>query len=116
VLLYTNHEDKHNRTNYDSTERYPRSVWKHATDKQKSALHPTQKPVALIEESVLTYSNEGETVLDLCSGSATTAIACINTNRNFIIIEKSPVEFEKGKKRVAAALGALSIDIHPLLD
>jgi len=50
--------------------------------------HPTQKPVALFEYLIKTYTNEGETVLDNCAGSGTTAIACINTNRNYILIEK----------------------------
>ena len=53
----------------------------------KNRLHPTQKPVALFEYLIKTYSNEGETVLDNCMGSGTTAIACINTNRNYIGFE-----------------------------
>ena len=69
------------------TERYPRSVIKFSTDKQKSAIHPTQKPVALFEYLIKTYTNEGETVLDNCMGSGTTAIAAINTNRNYIGFE-----------------------------
>ena len=54
---------------------------------RKGALHPTQKPVALFEYLIKTYTNEGETVLDNCMGSGTTAIACLNTNRNFIGFE-----------------------------
>lgn len=96
----TTNYGEHGLTTYDSTERYPRSVWKIKTDKQKLALHPTQKPVELIEQCILTYSNEGETVLDLCSGSGTTAEACINTNRDFIIIEKNPNDYVVGIKRV----------------
>lgn len=99
-----------------STERYPRSIWKYATDKQKNSLHPTQKPVALIEESVLTYSNGGETVLDLCSGSGTLAEACINANRDFIIIEKNPIDFEKGKKRVGEIFKNYGLNLQPLLN
>lgn len=87
-------------TTYDSTERYPRSVWKIKTDTQKLALHPTQKPVALIEQCILTYTNKYDTVLDLCSGSGTTGEACINTDRYFILIEKDPKYYEVGKKRV----------------
>lgn len=75
-------------TSYDSTERYPRSVIKFATDKQRSALHPTQKPVALFEYLVKTYSKEGDLVLDNCAGSGTTGVACENTNRQYILIEK----------------------------
>jgi len=54
---------------------------------EKNPIHQTQKPVALIEYLIKTYSNEGETILDNCMGSGTTAIACINTNRNFIGFE-----------------------------
>lgn len=75
-------------TEYDSTERYPRSVQFFSSDKQKSKLHPTQKPVALMEWLVKTYTTEGDVVLDFCMGSGTTGVACINTNRNFIGIEK----------------------------
>lgn len=83
-----NGHDKH--VDYSSTERYPRSVLKFPSDRQKIALHPTQKPLALIENMLLTYSNAGDFVLDNCSGSGTTAIAAINTNRKYICIEKRP--------------------------
>lgn len=85
---------------YDSTERYPKSVWKFSTDKQKSALHATQKPVDLIEEIIKTYSNQGDLVLDNTAGSGTLGIACINLNRNYILMEKCPKEFEKLQKRI----------------
>jgi len=74
---------------YESTDRYPRSVQTFSTDTQNSSLHPTQKPVALCEYLIRTYTNEGEIVLDNCSGSGTTAIACMNTGRNFICIENN---------------------------
>lgn len=74
-------------TTYDSTERYPRSVQVFSTDKQKSSLHPTQKPVALMEYLIRTYTNENELVLDFTMGSGTTGVACVNTNRKFIGIE-----------------------------
>ena len=70
-----------------STKRYPTSILTFSTDKQKSSLHPTQKPVALFEYLIKTYTNPGELVLDNCMGSGTTAIACMNTNRNFIGFE-----------------------------
>lgn len=73
---------------YDSTERYPRSVLTFPTDKQTNNLHPTQKPLALIEYFVETYTNEGDTVLDNVAGSGTTGEACINLGRNFILMEK----------------------------
>ena len=66
----------------------------------KGKVHPTQKPVALLEYLIKTYTNEGETVLDNCIGSGITAIACINTNRNFIGIEKELKYFEIAKKRI----------------
>jgi len=91
---------KHRLTTYDSTERYPKSVWKFAKDIQKSALHPTQKPVALMEELIKTYTNEGEIILDSCAGSMTIAIDAINTNRKGICIEKDKEIFKKGKNRV----------------
>jgi site-specific DNA-methyltransferase (adenine-specific) len=56
--------------------------------KKGESNHPTQKPVALFEYFIKTYTNEGETVLDNCSGSGTTAVAAINTGRRFICIEK----------------------------
>ena len=63
-------------------------------------MHPTQKPVALFEYLIKTYTNENETVLDNCSGSGTTAIACINTNRNYICIEKDKTYFDLSIERV----------------
>jgi site-specific DNA-methyltransferase (adenine-specific) len=87
-------------THYDSTERYPRSVIKFGQDTQKSSLHPTQKPVALMEYLVKTYSNEGDTILDFAMGSGTTGVACQNLNRNFIGIEKDAEYFEIAKQRL----------------
>lgn len=85
---------------YNSTERYPKSIWKFSKDVQKSALHPTQKPVALIEELMKTYTNPGDIVLDSCAGSMTTAIAALNTGRKVICIEKDKEIFNTGKNRV----------------
>ena len=62
--------------------------------------HPTQKPVSLFEYLIKTYSNEGDLILDNCAGSGTTAIACLNTNRQFIVMEKEPEYYEIIKKRV----------------
>ena len=82
------------------TERYPRSVIKFSTDKQKSTIHPTQKPVALFEYLIKTYTNENETVLDNCMGSGTTAIAAINTNRNYIGFELDKKYCELANNRI----------------
>ena len=78
--------------------RYPISIIKFSRDKEK--LHPTQKPVALFEYLIRTYTNEGETVLDNCIGSGTTAIACLNTNRNFIGFEKDKEYWEIANERL----------------
>jgi site-specific DNA-methyltransferase (adenine-specific) len=77
--------------------KYPKSVIK---INREMGLHPTQKPVALFEWLIKTYTNEGETVLDNCSGSGTTAIACLNTNRQFIVMEKEQKYFDVIKQRV----------------
>lgn len=66
---------------------YPRQVLEYSNT-NKNLLHPTQKPVSLFEYLIKTYTNEGDTVLDNCAGSGTTGIACMNTNRNYILIEK----------------------------
>ena len=92
-------------TTYDSTERYPRSVQLFSTDKQKSSLHPTQKPVALFEYLIKTYSNEGETVLDKCMGSGTAAVACMNTNRNYIGFELDKDYYELANERIISHNG-----------
>jgi len=74
---------------YNHTIRYPRSVLKiNRGIKVKEFRHPTQKPVALIEYLIKTYTNEWEKVLDFTAGSGTTWVACKNTNRNYILIEK----------------------------
>jgi len=70
----------------DNGFRYPASVLYFNRD--ENALHPTQKPVALFEYLIKTYTNEGDLVLDNCAGSGTTGVACKNLNRNFILIEK----------------------------
>lgn len=85
---------------YDSTSRYPRSVQFFSSDKQRSKLHPTQKPLALMEWCVRTYSNPGELVLDNAMGSGTTGVACSNTGRRFIGIEKDPVYFATAQQRI----------------
>ena len=83
-----------------SDEKFPKSII--CFDKEHSAdtFHPTQKPVALIQYLIRTYSNEGDLVLDNCSGSGTTAIACIKEKRNFICFEKDETYWEKSVERV----------------
>lgn len=89
---------------YDSTERYPRDVLRFASDKQTSKLHPTQKPVALCEYLIRTYTEPGALVLDNCMGSGTTGVACLSTGRQFIGVESDPVHFATAKRRISAAL------------
>ena len=69
--------------------------------KQERGLHPTQKPTELFEYLIKTYTNEGETVLDNCMGSGTTAIACLNTNRNFIGFELDKEYYNLALQRIA---------------
>ena len=69
-------------------------------DKVQKAVHPTQKPVALLEYLIKTYTNEGELVLDNCMGSGSTGVACMNTGRNFIGIEKDEKYFNIAKERL----------------
>lgn len=83
-----------------NTSRYPRDVLKFKWDTQKSSLHPTQKPILLLEYLIKTYTNENEVVLDNCIGSGSTAIACINTNRNFIGYELDKDYFDIACKRI----------------
>ncbi len=82
-------------------ENYPKSILKYGnSDNRERGLHPTQKPVALLEYLIKTYTNEGETVLDFTMGSGTTGVACTNTNRNFIGIERDEKYFEIAQKRI----------------
>lgn len=83
-----------------NTDRYPRTNIVFKSDKQKSYLHPTQKPVALMEYLIKTYTNEGETVLDFTMGSGSTGVACKNTNRSFIGIELDDKYFNIAKNRI----------------
>lgn len=82
-------------------DRYPVDVIEFKHDKEK--LHPTQKPVTLLEYLIKTYTHEGETVLDNCMGSGSTGVACVNTNRNFIGIELDEKYFNIAKERIEKA-------------
>ena len=82
---------------------YPTNILKFNNEHNVgSNLHPTQKPVALMEYLIKTYTNEGETVLDFTMGSSTTGVACINTNRNFIGIELDETYFKIAQDRINA--------------
>jgi site-specific DNA-methyltransferase (adenine-specific) len=81
-----------------SDEYYPISIIEFSNAKR--GVHPTQKPVALFEYLIKTYTNEGETVLDNCMGSGTTAIACLNTNRQYIGFENDKKYFDLANERI----------------
>ena len=80
--------------------RFPRSVHYYKTAESEGSYHPTQKPVALLEYLIKTYTQEGETVLDFTMGSGSTGVACVNTNRNFIGIELDENYFNIAKQRI----------------
>lgn len=88
--------------NYSSTERFPRSIQVFSTDTQNFSLHPTQKPIALMEYLIRTYTNEGELVLDFTMGSGTTGVACKNLGRRFIGIELDDKYFDIAEERIFA--------------
>ena len=83
-----------------NTDRYPRTNIVFKSDKQKSYLHPTQKPILLMEYLIKTYTNENETVLDFTMGSGSTGVAAVNTNRSFIGIEMDDKYFEIATNRI----------------
>ena len=89
------------------THRYPTNIIDISNANKRETVHPTQKPVALFEYLIRTYTNEGEIVLDNCIGSGTTAVAAINTGRNFIGIEQEPEYVELARKRIADAYSAI---------
>ena len=82
--------------------RHPKTIQKFVRD--KGGLHPTQKPVAMMEYFVETYTNEGDIVLDCCMGSGSTGGACVNTNHHFIGIELDEGYFNIAKERIEKAI------------
>ena len=93
--VYGKQQSKH-RDNPEGS-RYPKTVLRY---KQEKGLHPTQKPVGLMEYLIKTYTNEGDTVLDNTMGSGTTGFACLNTNRNFVGIESDEKYFNIAQDRL----------------
>ena len=90
-------------------EKYPLNVLTFKRD--KTVLHPTQKPVALFEYLIKTYTNEGETVLDNCMGSGTTAIACMNSKRNYIGFELDKKYFDIANKRIEDVKAQIRMEV-----
>jgi len=87
-------------TRKGSTEKYPTSILKFKKLHSSKMLHPTEKPVSLLEYLIKTYTNEKDVVLDNCMGSGSTGIACLNTNRSFIGIELDKNTFEIAENRI----------------
>lgn len=85
-------------------ESYPKSILRFNKEHSSKRLHPTQKPVALMEYLIKTYTNEGDLVLDNTAGSCTTAVACIRTKRNWICIEQDENYCNIGNQRIAEEL------------
>lgn len=103
TVTYSTHssnygKQKDNITNINNGYRYPRDIVKFKHDKEK--LHPTQKPVELLEYLIKTYTNENMLVLDNCMGSGSTGVACLNTNRRFIGIELDENYFQIAQDRI----------------
>jgi site-specific DNA-methyltransferase (adenine-specific) len=92
--------------------RYPKTVLEIDGNNRLEQHHPTQKPVALMEYLIRTYTNEGDTVLDMCMGSGTTLVACVKTNRNGIGVEKEPEYFEIAKRRIEEAQRQMILDLR----
>lgn len=88
-------------TRYPKTIRYVKQNWS-----KQQQLHPTQKPVELLEYLICTYSKEGDTVLDNCMGSGTTGVACKNLKRSFIGIEKEEKYFKIAEERILGGEGS----------
>jgi site-specific DNA-methyltransferase (adenine-specific) len=97
--VYGSAKSKH-RDNPEGS-RYPKTVLKF---KQEKGLHPTQKPVEMMEYLIKTYSNEGDVVLDNTMGSGTTGVACMNTGRNFIGIEKEENYYKIAEQRISSTV------------
>ena len=85
-------------------QKYPQNILQFSNAIQKGKVHPTQKPVELLEYLIKTYTNENETVLDFTMGSGSTGVACMNTNRKFIGIELDENYFEIAKNRIEESI------------
>ena len=110
-LAFTGKAPNKGKAKSDSnTSRYPKTIIKFSNANRTQANHPTQKPVPLFEYLIRTYTNEGETVLDNCIGSGTTAIAAYNTNRHYIGIEKEEKYVNIARERIRKHTQQMSIE------
>lgn len=96
------------------TEKYPTSILKFSKSHPSIAHHPTEKSIEVLEYLIKTYTNENETVLDNCFGSNSTGVACVNTNRNYIGIEKDEKYFQIGVDRVQKVIEENNIIVNLL--
>lgn len=87
-------------SSYDKDYKNPSNVLTYSTGRRQDSVHPTQKPVTLLEYLIKTYTQEGETVLDFTFGSGSTGVACVNTNRSFVGIELDEKYFNIAEKRI----------------
>jgi len=94
------HRESHEGFEGTRKEKYPKSILTFSNAKQKGKIHPTQKPIEMFEYLIKTFSKERDTILDNCMGSFTTAVACVNTNRQYIGFENDNTYFELGQKRL----------------
>ena len=100
-IFSSNHKNgKYEHKERDTTQRYPYVILKFNSVKKKDKVHPTQKPVDLLEYLINTYTNENDLVLDNCMGSGSTGVACKNLNRRFIGIEKDENYFKIAENRI----------------
>jgi site-specific DNA-methyltransferase (adenine-specific) len=97
-----NYGDQYQVVEEVTSRKYPKTIIPFSVVSPTDALHPTQKPVALMEYLIRTYTNPGDTVLDNCMGSGTTGVACVNTGRKFIGIEKDYKYFDIARGRIEA--------------
>lgn len=95
----------------DPNKKFPQSIIKIRKEHDNKQWHPTQKPVELLRYLIRTYTNEGETVLDNCIGSGTTAVAAIRENRHYIGIEKNEEYFNLASKRIETEKAQLTLQI-----
>lgn len=102
--------------NTETDEKFPTSILSFPRLHNSKMVHPTEKPIDLLEYLILTFSNEGDTVLDFVSGSGTTGVAAVNTKREFVCIEKEKSFFEIGKERIQRAIDLKRHNNHNHVD
>lgn len=107
-------EIKPSKDNYNNLY-FPKSIIEFSNANQKGKVHPTQKPVALLEYLIKTYTQDGEIVLDFTAGSFSTGVACVNMGRSFIGIELDKSYFEIGVNRVIERIECLDLKIEPMI-